>query len=181
MMSIRRLAGFRIVGLCLFASLAGAEVSPGDKINETSVDKVKNLISPGIEWCVRHGMPITIENTKKIEWPKAYREATEKYSGQVKLSADGLHVQNYIAGEPFPTLDRKDPQFVLKLMWNFDFGWVKGTDDSDLRNFDADTGTVPGKGPMSVERHFLLDHLRRLFWTGRLYVDPTPEKPNPNG
>jgi hypothetical protein len=34
---------------------------------------------------------------------------------------------------------------------------------------------------MSVERHFLLDHLRRLFWTGRLYVDPKPEKPNPNG
>ena len=34
---------------------------------------------------------------------------------------------------------------------------------------------------MSVERHFLLDHLRRLFWTGRLYVDPKPEKPNPSG
>jgi hypothetical protein len=34
---------------------------------------------------------------------------------------------------------------------------------------------------MTVERHFLLDHLRRLFWTARLYVDPKPEKPNPNG
>ena len=86
-----------------------------------------------------------------------------------------------MAGQPFPNLDAKDPQFVLKMMWNFDFGWVKGTDDTDLRNFDADTGTVPAKGPMSVERHFLLDHLRRLFWTGRLYVEPKPDKPNPNG
>jgi hypothetical protein len=33
---------------------------------------------------------------------------------------------------------------------------------------------------MTVERHFLLDHFRRLFWTGRLYVEPKPEKPNPN-
>ena len=47
--------------------------------------------------------------------------------------------------------------------------------------FHADTGSVPADGPMSVERHFLLDHFRRLFWTGRLYVEPKPTKPNPNG
>ena len=34
---------------------------------------------------------------------------------------------------------------------------------------------------MLIERHFLLDHLRSQFWTGRLFVDPKPEKPNPNG
>jgi hypothetical protein len=34
---------------------------------------------------------------------------------------------------------------------------------------------------MSVERHFLLDHFRRLFWTGRLYQEPKPDMPNPNG
>ena len=55
------------------------------------------------------------------------------------------------------------------------------TDDVDLRNFDADTGSIADHGPLTVERHFLLDHFRRLFWTGRLYVDPKPEKPNPNG
>jgi hypothetical protein len=180
-MSMQRVAAFTVTGLWLFAALAAAQVSPGSKIDETSVDKVKDMVSPGIEWCIRHGQPITIGETKRIETPKAYREATEKYGGQVKLSADGLQVQHYVAGQPFPAIDQKDPQFVQKLMWNFDYGWVKGSDDSDVRNFDADTGTVPAKGPMSVERHFLLDHLRRLFWTGRLYVDPKPEKPNPNG
>ena len=180
-MRTRRYVTLIIAGLCLRATAAGADVAPGEKFTEANVDKIKSMISPGVEWCVRHGLPITVGETKKVEWPKAYKEATEKYAGQVKLSSDGLTVQNYVAGEPFPNLDQKDPQFVLKLMWNFDFGFVKGIDDADLRNFDADTGTVPAMGPMSVERHFLLDHLRRLFWTGRLYVDPKPDKPNPNG
>jgi hypothetical protein len=169
------------VGLCLRALVAGADVSPGDKIGEANIDKLKGLISPGLEWCIKHGFPITINETKKVEWPKAYKEATEKYSGQVKLSADGLTVQNYVAGQPFPNLDMKDPQLAIKIMWNYEYGFVNGLDDTDLRNFDADTGSIPANGPMSVERHFLLDHFRRLFWTGRLYVEPKPTKPNPNG
>jgi hypothetical protein len=65
-------------------------------------------------------------------------------------------------------------------MWNYSYQFLT-TDDVDLRNFDADTGSIADHGPMAVERHFLLDHFRRLFWTGRLYVEPKPEKPNPNG
>ncbi len=65
-------------------------------------------------------------------------------------------------------------------MWNYNYQFLT-TDDVDLRNFDADTGSIADHGPLTVERHFLLDHFRRLFWNGRLYVDPKPEKPNPNG
>src|SRR5437879_2726487 len=65
-------------------------------------------------------------------------------------------------------------------MWNYDYHFLT-TDDVDLRNFDADTGAIADHGPLTVERHFLLDHFRRLFWNGRLYVDPKPEKPHPNG
>jgi hypothetical protein len=157
-----------------------ADVVPGDVINAQNVDKVKDLVSPGLEWCIKRGWPITITEPKRIEWPKAYREATEKYSAQVKLSADGLRMENYVAGQPFPNLDPKDPQVALKIMWNYDYNFFV-TDDVDLRNFDADTGAIAAHGPMTVERHFLLDHFRRLFWNGRLYVDPKPEKPNPNG
>src|SRR5262245_15463140 len=91
--------------------VAQADVSPGDKINAGNVDKVKNLISPGLEWCIKRGFPVTITETKSVEWPKAYKEATEKYAPQVKLSADGLTVNNYVAGQPFPNIDPKDPQF----------------------------------------------------------------------
>ncbi|HLK10350.1 MAG TPA: DUF1329 domain-containing protein [Candidatus Binatia bacterium] len=164
----------------LVGTAARADVAPGDKITEQNVDKVKDLISPGLEWCIRHGWPITIGETKRIEWPKVYREATEKYSGQVKLAADGLRLENYVAGMPFPNVDPKDPQIAIKIMQNFDYRPETG-DDLDLRNFDADTGSIADHGPMTVERHFLLDHLRRLYWNARLYVDPKPEKPNPNG
>jgi len=162
------------------AGIARADVSPGDKITDANMDKVKDLVSPGMQWCIKRGWPITISETKRIEWPKAYKEATEKYASQAKLTPDGLDVKNYVAGMPFPQIDPKDPQVAYKIMWNYSYQWLT-TDDVDLRNFDADTGSIADHGPMSVERHFLLDHFRRLFWTGRLYVEPKPEKPNPNG
>ena len=159
---------------------ARADVAPGDRITAENVERAHELVSPGLEWCIRHGWPITVREPRRVAWPQAYRDATEKYAGQVKLSADGLTIQNYVAGQPFPNIDPKDPQAALKVMWNYNYGFVT-TDDVDLRNFDADTGTIADHGALGVERHFLLDHFRRLFWTGRLYVDPKPEKPNPNG
>src|SRR3989442_115222 len=164
----------------MLATPAAADVAPGDVITAQDVDKVKDLVSPGLAWCIRHGWPITVVEPKRIEWPRAYREATEKYATQVRLSRDGLRMENYVAGQPFPDLDPNDPQIAMRIMFNYDYNFFV-TDDVDLRNFDADTGTIAAQGPMSVERHFMLDHFRRLFWNGRLYVEPKPEKPNPQG
>jgi hypothetical protein len=151
-----------------------ADVKARDTITATNIDQAKELISPGLEWCVRHGWPLKIAETKKIPWPKAYREATEKFAAQVKLAPDGLTLQNYVAGQPFPVIDTNDPQIATKVMWNYEYKFVT-TDDVDLRNFDADTGTIyGGSTPMSVERHFLLDHFRVLRYVGRLYQDPKP-------
>ncbi len=169
-----------ITGAATMVSVAAdADVQPGDVITKANVDKVKDLISPGVQWCVEHGMTMKIVPYKKVEWDKAYKEATEKYSGQVKLSADGRSISGHVAGMPFPTIDPNDPQIALKVMWNYEYKPF-ATDDGDLRNFDADTGPVGETGPMSVERHFLLDHLRSLAYTARLYVDPKPERPNPD-
>jgi hypothetical protein len=159
---------------------AWGDVVPGDKITDANIEKVKDLVSPGLEWCIKHGFPITIGETKRIEWPQAYKEATEKYAGQVTLVPDGLRMDHYVAGQPFPNIDPKDPRVAIKIMWNYEYRSFI-TDDADLRNFDADTGSITDHGHMNIERHFLLDHLRRLNWTGRLYVDPKPDKPNPNG
>ena len=179
----RKPTAFLVLAAALVSLASGravADVAVGERITEQNVDKVKDLISPGLEWCIKHGFPVTIGPTKRIEWPKAYKEATEKYASQVKLAPDGLKLEHYVAGQPFPNIDSKDPQFAIKLMWNYEYKF-NPTDDLDLRNFDADTGSVADHGPMNVERHFLLDHLRTQFWNGRLYVDPKPEKPNPNG
>src|SRR5207247_2224437 len=169
------------VVLLLVTAPARADVVPGDRISEANVEQVKELISPGLEWCVRHGFPLTVGESRRIEWPRAYRDATERYSGQVRLGADGVTLRDYVAGLPFPFLDAKDPQVAVKIMWNYDHNFF-ATDDLDARNFDADTGAIADHGPMTVERHFLIDHFRRLYWVGRLYVDPKPEKaPNPSG
>jgi len=74
---------------------------------------------------------------------------------------------------PFPTIDPNDPQIALKIMWNFEYKPYV-TDDEDLRNFDADTGSCRRQRGLHVERHFLLDHLRTLWYTARLYIDPKP-------
>ncbi len=162
----------------MLATAARADVQPGDVVSKANIDKVKDLVSPGVRWCIEHGMQMRIVPYKKIEWDKAYKEATEKYSGQVKLAPDGRSLVGYVAGLPFPNIDPNDPQIALKIMWNYDHKPYV-SDDLDLRNFDADTGPV-SDGPMQVERHFLLDHLRVLNYEGRLYVDPKPVLPNPD-
>src|SRR5579884_2239729 len=110
------LAGLVVLTM-LVAGGARADVAPGDRITDQNIDKVKDLISPVLEWCIRHGWPLTIVAPKHIECPKAYKEATEKYAGQVRLSADGLKMANYVAGLPFPNIAPKDPLFVYKVMW----------------------------------------------------------------
>src|SRR5689334_3823039 len=126
--SWRALVGAAVFSVLCAAAAARADVSPGEKITDQNIDKVKDLISPGMEWVLKHGWPMTIGETKRIEWPKAYKEATEKYSGQVKLSPDGLNVINYVAGLPFPNVDPKDPQIAMKIMWNWGYTYLT-TDD----------------------------------------------------
>ena len=63
-----------------------ADVKPGDTINKANADQVKDLVSPGVLWCVKRGLPMKIVDYKKIEMPKAYLDATEKYSAQVKIA-----------------------------------------------------------------------------------------------
>jgi hypothetical protein len=74
----RALAVALVSGALLMAPAVRADVSPGEKYDATNVDKIKNLISPGLEWCIKWGFPITIGEYKKVEWPVAYKEATEK-------------------------------------------------------------------------------------------------------
>jgi hypothetical protein len=172
------ICGVAIALLLGIAATARADVQPGDTIAKDNMDKAADMVSPGVKWCIEHGLKLKITPYKKIEWNKAFRDATEKYSGQVKLAADGRSIEGHTAGLPFPKLDPNDPQIANKIMWNYEYKPYV-TDDGDLRNFDADTGPL-GDGEMGIERHYLLDHLRTLFYNSRIYVDPKPELPNPD-
>ena len=149
----------------------------GSTVDASNLDTYGHLLSPGMRWAVDRGAQLRVGAYRKIVDPPPYRAATEKFSGQVELSADGVTLLNHVAGKPFPTIDPTDPRLATKLMFNF--AAAIAIDDSDIRNFDCDTGTLGSGGEsMRVERHFLIDHIRRLYFRERLVVDPKPEMAN---
>ena len=54
----------------------------------------------------------------EVDWPPPYKDATEKYSAQVRLSRDNRSLVGYVAGQPFPLIDTNDPQVATKIMRN---------------------------------------------------------------
>jgi hypothetical protein len=159
------------------AGAAEQVVPVGTVINKTNVDKYEQYLSPAMVWIVKRGVELPVTEYRKVEFPPPFREATERYSAQVELAPDGTHKLNHVAGLPFPKIDPNDKWAATMHMFNFDAAIA--VDDLDLRNFDCDTGTI-GKGtdPLRVERHFLIDHIRRLYWIERLMVDPKPQNPD---
>src|SRR5215831_602746 len=117
--------------LAIFASSAHADVSPGELITHENAASVKDLVSPGVYYKVNHGMSMKVMPTERIEWPPPYKGATEKYSGQVRLSPDGRTLSNFVAGQPFPFVDLNDPSGANKIMWNNAFRPIT-SDDYDL-------------------------------------------------
>ena len=175
-MRVIRLAALVLLG----ASVALADVQPGDVITKQNLDKARDLMGPGLAWCVEHGMAMKIVPTKQVEWPKRYREATEAYGTQVKLSSDGNTLENYTAGMPFAKIDVNDPQAALKIMWNYQYKPLI-TDDVLMRDFQVPSGPMTFTAPMVPDREFMVGDMRRLYYDGRLFVDPKPQMPNPDG
>src|SRR5262249_25900776 len=119
---MKRLTPLWLVTAIALTTVAGpvsADVQPGDVISKGNADKVKDLVSPGMYWGVQHGWPMKIIAPKAIPPRVSFKEATEKYSGQVKLTPDGLGMLNYVAGRPFPQIDPNDKFAAIKIMHNF--------------------------------------------------------------
>ena len=83
--------------------------SAGDVITPQNAAQVKNLVSPGVYYMVTHGMQMKIVPSERIDWPPPYKDATEKYSFQVRLTDDHRSLVGYVAGQPFPLIDTNDP------------------------------------------------------------------------
>jgi len=56
----RTLAGVAAFALASTVGPVRADVSPGDRITDQNIDKVKDLVSPGMEWVLKHGWPMSI-------------------------------------------------------------------------------------------------------------------------
>jgi len=173
--------------LFVFGSMAApafAQPKPGERITGADADRIKDLVSPGVAWLVRHGMAMKIIAFQKTEDPPAFQVATEKYAGQTKLRDDGLIDEStYVAGRPFPVIDPNDPRAAIKIMYNYERSRY-ATDDLTTKFLDAETGTIDSKSAQqqfSIERHFVIGALRLLKYVGRTEHPPIPALPNPHG
>ena len=154
-----------------------AEVKPGDMITPENASKVKDLVSPGVYYKVINGMTMKIVPSQRIDWPPPYKDATEKYSSQVRLSKDGRTVVGYVAGEPFPLVDANDPSVATKIAWNNVFRPIF-TDDYDLRYYDCDSAYEGRHAQNSQIDYFQIGHYAGYSLVGRIEVEPMPVDPD---
>ena len=178
-MSVKKfaVAGALVLSVGLLAATARAAVKPGDVITPDNATQVKDLVSPGVYYMVQHGMHMEIVPTGRIDWPPPYRDATEKYSSQVRLSDDHRSLVGYVAGQPFPLIDTNDPQVGGKIMWNNVFRPIS-SDDYDLRFYECQSEYVaPGK-TQKVINDIQVGHYAGYDLVGRTEVEPLPIDPD---
>ena len=151
MSAVTKVGPVRALAATLFLVLssttaAAVDLKPGEIIDKTNSEKVKDVISPGVMWCVNNGMELEIVPYEEIPIPNIYKEATEKYSAQVGLTEDNM-LSNWVAGKPFPSVDNNDPHAATKIMYNFERTHYF-TETLDLNLVDADTGSnyIDAKG-----------------------------------
>jgi Protein of unknown function (DUF1329) len=114
-------------------SKSGAgEIPPGTKITMSNWQQYQQFMSDGMKALFRGDhffqlppdVQIDVTATKPIGMPKAYRDATEKYAGQVQLKevSPGVYEPSpYVAGLPFPNpfSGSNDPLIIgQKIYWN---------------------------------------------------------------
>ena len=163
--------------LCLIVASANATVKPGDVITPENAAQVKDLVSPGVFYAVTRGMHMDIVPSERIDWPPPYREATEKYSTQVRLTNDHRSLLGYVAGQPFPLIDPNDPYVGSKVMWNNVFRPMS-SDDYDLRFYDCQSEYVrPGQEQNMID-DIEIGHYAGYNLFGRTEVEPMPVDPD---
>ena len=170
-------AGTLAIGLCLIVASANATLKPGDVIAPSNAAQVKDLVSPGVYYAVTHGMRMEIIAPERVDWPPPYREATEKYSQQVRLTNDHRSMVGYVAGQPFPLIDANDPYVGAKIIWNNVFRPIS-SDDYDLRFYDCQSEYVrPGQDQRMID-DIEIGHYAGYNIVGRTEVEPMPVDPD---
>ena len=155
-----------------------ASVKPGDLITPDNASLVSDLVSPGNFALVKQGMRMKIVPSERLDWPPPYKAATEKYAAQVGLNDQG-ELHNYVAGQPFPSIDPNDPHAATKAMWNFSFR-PQYTDDADIRDVEIVSGRPSSALPGPIE-HFTIGHFAFYNNMGRTEVNPVPTDPEATG
>ena len=114
--------------LCL-APPASADVSPGDRIDQTNWEKLEGLVPVSVlNWVKKGAFIITLhelEYPPRDYFPSFAKEAFESNRGKYDLDEDDGIIDvksgkppNYIVGLPFSEIDPDDPKAAKKIMYN---------------------------------------------------------------
>jgi hypothetical protein len=161
----------------LTAKARAATITPGTSITAENAIQIKDLVSPGVYYLATHGMRMNITPTERVDWPPPYKDATEKYSSQVRLSNDHRSLTGYVAGQPFPLIDANDPYVAAKVIWNNAFRPIT-SDDYDLRFFDCQSEYVKPGSAQRVIDNIQVGHYAGYNLVGRTEVEPLPVDPD---
>jgi hypothetical protein len=91
-------------------------------------------------------LSITVGEPTKPVIMKEAREADEKNRGKYELDAEGYvnAPTEAIVGQPFYGVDKSDPNFAQKFMWNYDMRYI-GDDFEDVILFNLPKKEVKGR------------------------------------
>jgi hypothetical protein len=170
-----------VAALAMSAMLApnarAAAVKPGTTITPDNAEQIRDLVSPGVYYLASHGMKINVTPAERVDWPPPYKDATEKYSSQVRLSQDHRSLLGYVSGQPFPLIDVNDPYVGTKIVWNNVFRPIS-SDDYDLRFFDCQSEYVKTGADQNVIDDIQVGHYAGYNLVGRTEVEPQPIDPD---
>jgi hypothetical protein len=153
--------------------IGGAPPRMGGKVkyyvNKSNVEEFKGKLPEGLyrmikEW--NRTIPV-YDAIHDYVFPKEYLEATEKYKGTARINKKG-GLENYTAGLPFP-----DPKTGAEAMYDFEYKY----NGDDFKYFLYDMYSISQTGKINkVSGSYI-----RLNYQGRLYLDPKPTIPSPEG
>jgi hypothetical protein len=124
---------------------AGADVSPGDVVDETNWQKAEGLVPESVLNWVQKGdfvLPVGVLNYDPDQyWPEVAAQSLERNRGKYRVSEEGLMVEaatgktpGHITGIPFPDVDPNDPQAGLKLMYHrMCYGYCIGSNEYPMK------------------------------------------------
>jgi hypothetical protein len=114
-----------------------AELPEGTVVSAENIDKLKSdtfeghpiseLLTERMEWRVRNsGWKLPLAKSKPIPLDPKWLKASQANAGKTRINAGTCQVDGWLAGEPFPNIDPKDPQAAEKIIWNFHLGQLSG-------------------------------------------------------
>ena len=180
MRSCRRWLVTAAVGVLAFAVPAAAELKKGDTLEQSNCQEAKDLFPPEVltHYCEGKFQSLVNEIPPGLyTLDDSFFKAAKENEGKYKLDEHGSVVEassgkipEYAFGPPFPTIDEKDPDVPLKILWNYEYAyWSNGSSrlQSYLMWLD-EKSTAP-------ERAISLDAKTKVL-EGNPHREPNPQQ-----